>query len=90
MELEDCYRILRDLAGETTVTPPVMLSEAETTAILDLAREVAHAVERKAAPLVCYSVGRGMSDAGDEERLAFLSAAMAALASASTDGPVRS
>ena len=41
------------------------LSTAETRAVLDMARDVAHAVERPAAPLTAYllgvAVGRGLT-----------------------------
>jgi hypothetical protein len=44
---------------------PEPLSTAETRAVLDLARDVAHAVDRPAAPLTAYllgvAVGRGLT-----------------------------
>ena len=53
---------------------PGLLSTAETKAVLDLARDVAHAVDRPAAPLTAYllglAVGRGLAlpDASDRVR----------------------
>ena len=53
---------------------PGPLSTAETKAVLDLARDVAHAVDRPAAPLTSYllglAVGRGLTlpDAADRIR----------------------
>ena len=53
---------------------PGPLSTAETKAVLDLARDVAHAVDRPAAPLTAYllglAVGRGLAlpDASDRVR----------------------
>jgi hypothetical protein len=51
------------------------LSTAETKTVLDLARDVAHAVDRPAAPLTAYllgvAVGRGLAlpDASDRVRV---------------------
>jgi hypothetical protein len=53
---------------------PGPLSTPETRAVLDLARDVAHAVDRPAAPLTAYllgvAVGRGLTlpDASDRVR----------------------
>lgn len=54
---------------------------ADTTAVLDLARDVAHGVARPAAPLTAYllgvAVGRGQSMAGAAARLRELAGAWA-------------
>jgi hypothetical protein len=53
---------------------PGRLNAAETRAVLDLARDVAHAVDRPAAPLTAYLLGlavaRGLAlpDASDRVR----------------------
>ena len=53
---------------------PTPLSTAQTRTVLDLARDVAHAVDRPAAPLTAYllglAVGRGLTlpDAADRIR----------------------
>jgi hypothetical protein len=53
---------------------PGPLSTADTKAVLDLARDVAHAVDRPAAPLTAYllgvAVGRGLTlpEAADRVR----------------------
>ena len=53
---------------------PALLSTAETRTVLDLARDVAHAVDRPAAPVTSYllglAVGRGLTlpDAADRIR----------------------
>ena len=53
---------------------PDPLSTAQTRTVLDLARDVAHAVDRPAAPLTAYlvgvAVGRGLAlpDAADRIR----------------------
>ena len=53
---------------------PTPLSTAQTRTVLDLARDVAHAVDRPAAPLTSYllglAVGRGLTlpDAADRIR----------------------
>ncbi len=48
------------------------LSEAEVEAVLDLTRAVAHATERKAAPLAAYALGRAMMGLSEHERLGIL------------------
>jgi Domain of unknown function (DUF6457) len=52
-------------AGAGLGLGPGPLSTAETKAVLDLARDVAHAVDRPAAPLTAYllgvAVGRGLT-----------------------------
>ena len=61
-------------AGAGLGLGPGPLSTAETKAVLDLARDVAHAVDRPAAPLTAYllglAVGRGLTlpDAADRIR----------------------
>jgi uncharacterized small protein (DUF1192 family) len=77
MDLERCYELIADLAaaqGDGLIEP---LSDEETDAVLDLARAAAHTVERKAAPLVCYSVGRVLVGLDPSSRLALLREAIA-------------
>lgn len=59
---------LDDLATELGQDP---LSAAEVTALLDLARDVAHGTERRFAPLSALLIGRalGADDEGRGERL---------------------
>ncbi len=66
MDLERCYELLAGIAAAQDIGPIEPLSEEETTAVLDLARVVAHSVERKAAPLVSFSMGRALA-AGDAD-----------------------
>jgi hypothetical protein len=84
VDLGRCYAILSAVGppGSGALDAP---TEAETTAILDLARVVAHAVERKAAPLVSFSVGSALAGLDAAGRLAFIGAAIAAI-EAATDG----
>ncbi len=72
MDLEQCYRTISEAATEHGLEPLEPLSDHEATAVLDLARVVAHAVERKAAPLVCYSLGQVLGDADAKVRTALL------------------
>jgi len=57
---------------------PGPLSTADTKAVLDLARDAAHAVARPAAPLTAYllgvAVGRGLTLPGASERVRALAA----------------
>ena len=61
-------------AGVGLGLDPGQLSTAEAKTVLDLARDVAHAVDRPAAPLTAYllgvAVGRGLSlpEAADRVR----------------------
>jgi hypothetical protein len=57
------------------------------TAILDLARVVAHGIERKAAPLVSYSLGRSLAGLDQEQRLSFLAQAIGVLSAAAEQPP---
>jgi hypothetical protein len=66
VDLERCYGLLAGIAVAQDIGPIEPLSEEETNAVLDLARVVAHSVERKAAPLVSYSMGRALA-AGDAD-----------------------
>jgi hypothetical protein len=61
---------------------PGPLATAETRAVLDLARDVSHAVDRPAAPLTAYllglAVGRGLTLPEASERVKTLAAGWAA------------
>jgi hypothetical protein len=87
VDVARCYEILSAASARSGGGTLVAPSEAETTAILDLARVVAHAVERKAAPLVSYSVGGALAGLDAAGRLAFIGAAIAAI-EAEADGVV--
>jgi hypothetical protein len=60
---------------------PGPLSTPETRAVLDLARDVAHAVDRPAAPLTAYllgvAVGHGLTLPDASERIRALAAGWA-------------
>jgi hypothetical protein len=72
--LEDWTAAVRDGLG-LDAGP---LSAAETRAVLDLARDAAHAVDRVAAPLTAYlvglAVGRGLALPDASERVRELTA----------------
>lgn len=46
-----------DIAAVLDIAP---LTDAEETLLLDLARDVAHASERRYAPLTCFLVGAAL------------------------------
>jgi hypothetical protein len=52
-----------------TVSEELGIGEVDVTAVLDLARDVAHGVARPAAPLTCLLVGLAASDAADLDRV---------------------
>ena len=70
MDLERCYEILADTAEGYDVGSIEALSEEEAIGVLDLARVVAHSVERKAAPLVSFAMGRALASADADTRVA--------------------
>lgn len=65
----DTVLAIADTAAGDGAAPAQRLSEAEAEAVLDLARAVAHAVERKAAPLAAYTIGRALAGLPEERRL---------------------
>jgi len=79
MELERCYELLAGVAAGQSQGPIEPLSEEESAAVLDLARVVAHTVERKAAPLVSFSMGRALASGDPDARRAAIRDAIARL-----------
>ncbi len=68
--MEDGERIERVFATLAEVAGTAPLSESEAEALLDLARVMAHDVERKLAPLATYAIGLALDPAEDvEERV---------------------
>ena len=69
------------------------LSTAETKAVLDLARDAAHAVDRVAAPLTAYllgmAVGRGLALPDASERVRALAADWAESTESGLNRPLR-
>lgn len=74
MDLERCFEVMTEVAAERRHAGLEPLSANERTAVLDLARVVAHGVERSAAPIASYAVGRIVAGADAGERLALLHA----------------
>lgn len=71
MDLDTTLAIASAVAGDGI--PAVEgLSDEEIEAVLDLTRAVAHAVERKAAPLAAYAIGRALASLRQEDRLRIL------------------
>ncbi len=72
MDLDACLALVDEVgraAGARTVERP---SSEETVVVLDLARAVAHGVERKAAPLVAFATGRALAELGAMDRIALM------------------
>jgi hypothetical protein len=69
------------------------LTTAEIKAVLDLARDAAHAVDRVAAPLTAYqlgmAVGRGLALPEASDRVRALTADWAESAESGLNGPLR-
>jgi hypothetical protein len=78
MDLEKCLAAVREVSGASHVEPGAP-SEREITALLDFTRAVAHASERKDAPLAAYAIGIAMSGLRPEERVGVLSRAAQAI-----------
>ncbi len=89
MDLARCLEILSGVAETHGAPEPVPLTDDTTVAILDLARVVAHGVERKAAPLVSFVVGgvlAGLDEAGQQALIAELIEAIGAEPADATTG----
>ena len=69
MDLARCFDVIAEIAAGQGASSPEPLGAEERTAVLDLARVVAHAVERSAAPLACYAVGRTLAETAPAARL---------------------
>jgi hypothetical protein len=82
MDLEKCLAAVREVSGASNVEP-VAPNEQETTALLDFTRAVAHASERKDAPLAAYAIGIAMSGLAPAQRAGVLSRAAQAIDRAS-------
>jgi hypothetical protein len=78
MDLEQCLAAARESSG-TSRSKPVAPTAEETTALLDFTRAVAHASERKDAPLAAYAIGIAMADLNPAERAGVLSRAAEAI-----------
>lgn len=78
MDLEQCLAAVRKSSG-TRHSRLVAPTAEETTALLDFTRAVAHASERKDAPLAAYAIGIAMADLNPTERAGMLSRAAAAI-----------
>lgn len=87
MDLERCYGLLADSTAGQDIGPVEPLSEEEAIAVLDLARVVAHSVERKAAPLVCFSLGRALAEVDADARVASLRDVIASIETALGQAP---
>lgn len=72
MDMHACLALVDEVgraAGARTIESP---SSEETVVVLDLARAVAHGVERKAAPLVAFATGRALAELGSIDRMAVI------------------
>lgn len=73
-DLARCFDVMAEVAAERHHAGAEPLAPGERTAVLDLARVVAHRVERSAAPIASYAAGRIMAGSNAGERLALLHA----------------
>lgn len=85
MDLARCFDVIAEVATFHGVAAPEPLGPDERAAVLDLARVVAHGVERSAAPLACYAVGRVLGASAPEARLDLLRAIIDRVAAESAD-----
>lgn len=72
MDLDRCLALASELRGRSPIGAP---TEDEAVAVLDFARAVAHASERKSAPLAAYAVGLAAGNLDASTRVALLVAA---------------
>ena len=66
--MDEMLERVRALLGPTAPT----VDEDEVEAVLELARVVAHASERRAAPVTAYLVGMAVAGAAPEARVPFI------------------
>jgi len=86
MDLTRCFDVIAEVAAGQGASSPEPLGAEERTAVLDLARVVAHSVERSAAPLACYAMGRTLAETAPAARLDLMRAIIERLsAEAPTD-----
>ncbi len=85
MDLAACLALTRSLDGSASLYGPQLPSMVEIEALLDYTRAVAHASERKAAPVAAYAVGVAYAALAASERVALLRRAAAAIDAASGD-----
>lgn len=78
MDLEKCLAAARGSSGSALMEPLAPTAE-ETAALLDFTRAVAHASERKDAPLAAYAMGIAMASLRPAERADVLSRSAAAI-----------
>jgi hypothetical protein len=78
MDLEKSLAAVRELTGAVRVDPTAP-SENEITALLDFTRAVAHAGERKDAPLAAYAMGIAMAGLAPAKRAEVLGLAAQAV-----------
>ena len=82
MELKECLAVAgAQRSGSAPIQAP---DAAEIDEILALAGAVAHASERKAAPVAAYALGLAWSSLDRDERLRLLRSATAAIDAAAT------
>jgi hypothetical protein len=86
MDLARCFDLIADVTTGRALSAPEQLGPEERAAVLDLARVVAHAVERSAAPLACYAVGRVVAQADPADRLALARALIERIAAETPSG----
>lgn len=84
MDLEQCLALASSSVGGGTVF--VAPSPEEADALLNLARAVAHASERKTAPLASFAVGVALAGLQPAERVIVIRAATAVIDTARGDG----
>jgi len=86
MDLEQCLAIASVATGARGGIGAPTAPEIE--ALLDFTRAVAHASERRSAPLAAYAVGMAWAGAEPDERVTFLRSATAAIDAAAAERSV--
>ncbi len=86
MNLEECLAAVRESSG-SSAAKPVAPTADEITALLDFTRAVAHAGERKDAPLAAYAIGIAMAGLKPSERAEVLTRSALAIDLAAGNEP---
>jgi hypothetical protein len=79
MDLAACLALTREAWGDGVDSSLVSPTDDEIGALLDYTRAVAHAAERRSAPLAAYAAGVALAGLDAGQRVALLRRAAAAI-----------
>ncbi len=75
MDLVVCLDLVNEVMEEPEGRPVAEPTHDEVEALLDFTRSIAHATERKSAPVAAYALGLAIGGLGPARRAALMTAA---------------